>query len=270
MASAWPEQHVTQKVALITGAGSGMGQAYARRLLRDGWTVAALDVNREGLDALGQMPGLVTFVVDVRDERALHVAVREVESTLGPLTRVVNAAAIMPLGSLLDTDAATVGRIVDINFLGLVRLSRATMPGMLARGRGEFVSFASISGQIPIFFMGAYGASKSAVIAYTETLEQETRGRGVQVLCVCPPAVKTPLLEQGRATRWPRFLDVFPAISADSVLDAVERALRRRRAWVYPGWYTRPSLWVRRMAPGLLWWLVRLVERPDEQPGSTD
>lgn len=255
---------MTQGVALITGAGSGMGQAYARSLLRRDWSVAALDVNRVGLDALGQSPSLVTLPVDVRDAAALEEAVGRVEATLGPVTRVVNAAAIMPLGPLLEMDAAAVGRVFDVNFLGLVRLSHAALPRMLARGHGEFVSFASIAGQIPIFFMGAYGASKAAVIAYTEVLHQETLGRGVHVVCVCPPAVRTPLLDQGRATRWPRFLDVFPPITIDKVLASVDRALERKRFWVYPGWYTRPSLWTRRLAPGLLWRAVRSIERPEE------
>ncbi len=259
---------MTQGVALITGAGSGMGQAYARRLLQQAWSVAALDVNRAGLQVLGQSDQLVTLPVDIRDGAALEAAVARVEAELGPITRVVNAAAIMPLGPLDGTDAAAVGRILDVNFLGLVRVVEATLPRMLARGHGELVSFASLSGQIPIFFMGAYGASKAAVIAYTEVLAQETRDRGVHVVCVCPPAVRTPLLEQGRATRWPRFLDVFPPIAADTVLDAVERALRRQRFWVYPGWYTRPSLWARRLAPGLLWRVVRAIERPDPREAT--
>ncbi len=252
-----------QGVALITGAGSGMGQSCARRLLAAGWSVAALDVDAAGLARLGQSAQLVTLPVDVRDEAAIEASVERIESRLGPVTRVVHAAAIMPLGPLLEMDAATVRRICEVNFLGLVHVSHATLPRMLARGHGEFVSFASISGQVPIFYMGAYAASKAAVIAYTEVLAQEISGRGVQVLCVCPPAVRTPLLEQGRATRWPRFLDVFPPITAEAVLDAVDRALRRKRFWVHPGWYTRPSLWARRLAPGLLWRVVRAVERPD-------
>jgi len=102
------------------------------------------------------------------------------------------------------------------------------------------------------------------VVAYTETLYQETRGRGVQVLCVCPPAVKTPLLQQGKDTRWPRFLDVLPMITADMVIDAVEKAIRRHRFWVFPGWYARSSVIVRRVMPGLLWGVVRVFERPTD------
>lgn len=259
---------MTQGVAFITGAGSGMGQLCAQRLLRGGWSVAALDVDQAGLEDLGQSSHLVTLRVDVRDGPAVDDAVRRVESQLGPITRVVHAAAIMPLGPVLEMEAATIASIFDVNFQGLVHVGHATLPRMLARRRGQFVSFASISGRIPIFFMGAYGASKAAVIAYTEVLEQELRGGGVQVVCVCPPAVRTPLLDQGRATHWPRFLDVFPPISAETVLDEVERALSRGRFWVYPGWYTRPSLWARQLSPGLLWRAVRAVERPNGPIGA--
>lgn len=255
---------MTSSVALVTGAGSGMGQLYARRLLQQGWSVAALDVNTAGLDALGERAELLKLAVDIRDEQAVRAAVARAESTLGPLDRVVNAAAIMPLGRVLEQDAATIRRIFEVNYMGLVHVSQATLPAMLARGRGEFVSFASLAGHVPIFYMGAYNASKFATVAYTEVLYQENRGRGVHIACVCPPAVNTPLLDQGRATRWPRFLDLFPPIKPETVLDALDRALRRRRFWVFPGWYTLFSLWQRRLMPGFVWWFVRLVERPSD------
>lgn len=242
-----------------------MGQLYARRLLAQGWSVAALDINAAGLDQLGDVPQLLKRVVDVREAAAVSEAVAQAEAQLGPIQRVVNAAAIMPFGRLTDMEAATVRRLFDINVGGLVNVASATMPRMMARGRGEFVSFASLSGHVPIFFMGAYAATKSAVVTYTEVLEQETRGSGVRVVCVCPPAVKTPLLEQGKATRWPRFLDLLPPITAPQVIDAVERSLQRRRFWVFPGWYTRVSVMARRWCPGLMWAVVRLLERPNRE-----
>ena len=253
---------MTASVALITGAGSGMGQLYARRLLAAGWKVAALDVNAQGLAALDDSASLLKIVADLRDEAAVQAAVAKTEQQFGPITRAVNAAAIMPLGTLMEQDSATMRRIMEINYFGLVHVSKAVMPGMLARKTGEFVSFASLAGHLPIFYMGAYNASKFAVVAYTEVLEQETRGSGVQVLCVCPPAVRTPLLEQGRATRWPKFLDVLPPITPETVLDDVEKSLRRKKAWSFPGWYTFTSLLSRRFMPGLLWWFVRQVEKP--------
>lgn len=249
-------------VALITGGGSGMGLRYAQRLLDQGWKVAVLDVSTASLAALGDRAGLLPLVVDVRDAQAVEAAVAETERRLGPLQRVVNCAAIMPFGELVAMEPATVHRLFDINVGGLVNLTTAALPRLIARGRGEFVSFASLAGHVPIFYMGAYSATKFAVVAYTEVLAQETRGSGVQLHCVCPPAVNTPLLEQGRATRWPRFLDHFPPLPPDAVLDDLDRAIARRRFWVFPGPFTRLSIAMRRWMPGLLWWMVRLIERP--------
>lgn len=249
-------------VAFITGAASGMGRLYATRLLEQGWKVAAVDVG----DVAGthdESERLLKLVVDVREFSAVEAAAQRTEQQLGAITRVVNCAAIMPLGAVLDMDPRTVRRLFDINVGGLVNVSKATMPLMLSRGAGEFISFASLAGHVPIFYMGAYAATKAAVISYTESLHQETRGRGVRVLCVCPPAVKTPLLQQGKDTRWPRFLDVLPTLAPGRVIDALEEAIRSGDFWVFPGWYTRPTIIVRRLVPGFLWWLVRKVERPD-------
>ncbi len=249
-------------VAFITGAGSGMGQLYAKQLLMQGWSVAALDVNEAGLNLLADAKNLLKLKVDVCDADAVAIAVQQTESQLGPITRVVNAAAIMPFGSLLEMVPSTVHKMFDINVGGLVNVASATMPLMLAREKGEFISFASLSGIVPIFYMGAYAATKSAAVAYTEVLHHETRGQGVQVLCVCPPAVKTPLLEQGKNTRWPKFLDLFPIITPQQVIRAIEGSIGKQRFWVYPGWYTRFSILSRRWTPNFLWWFVRMVEKP--------
>lgn len=249
-------------VAFITGAASGMGRLSVDRLLDSGWHVAATDVNTDALASLEAREGLLTFALDVCDEAAVDTAVDRIEAELGAITRVMHGAAIMPFGAALEMDAATTRRVMDINYGGLINVAHATLPGMIARGAGEFVSFASMAGHVPIFYVAAYNASKFATAAYTEVLHQETRHTGVLVTCVCPPAVETPLLEQGRTTRWPQFLNLLPPIAPETVLNAVERGLRRRKLWVFPGWYAKPTLWFRRLLPSLLWRFMRLVERP--------
>lgn len=104
------------KVALITGAGSGMGRMAARRLSASGAQVAALDVNEAGLrETRGDDDGIQPLAVDVTDARAVAETVRRVESELGPIDRVMNAAAIMPTDRILDQDADLVNRIMAIN-----------------------------------------------------------------------------------------------------------------------------------------------------------
>lgn len=258
---AMPAAVTTPDVVLITGAGSGMGQLAARRALAQGHKVAALDVDAAGLDKLGESPLLLKLVVDVRDAAAVREAAQRVESRLGPIHRVVNAAAIMPLGVALEQDPAIAQRIMAINYLGLVHIAHATLPAMLARGRGEFVSFSSMAGLMPTIYVAAYDASKFAVTAYTEVLAQENRGKGVNFCCVCPPMVATPLLAQARATTWPRIFNLLPAITPERVLDDVEQALRRGRFWVLPGPVTWLVVLMRRWFPGFTWWFNRMTER---------
>ncbi len=250
-----------QKVLFITGAGSGLGQLSARRALEDGWAVAAMDVNAAGLDQLGDSPLLLKLVVDITDPTAVEAAVERCETEIGPITRLTNAAAIMPLGLLMDQPRDIIHKIMAINFGGMVNLSKAALPRMIARGHGEFVSYASMAGHWPILYMGAYNAAKHAVTAYTEVLYHETRGSGVRIVCVCPPIVATPLLDQAKSTVWPKIFDIFPPITPECVLDKIEHALKGKKLWVFPGPMTAMSWRLRRWMPNTLWWTVHQVEK---------
>lgn len=251
---------MTDKILFITGAGSGMGQLAARRALQDGWKVAAVDIDRAGLDAIGDSTKLLKLVVDVCDGAAVQAAVDQTEHTLGPIDRVINAAAIMPLGLLSEQRLDVIQKIMAINYGGLVNVAKATLPKLLARQRGEFVSFASMAGHWPTLYFGAYAAAKAAVISFTEVLYHENRASGVQFVCVCPPAVATPLLKQAKDTVWPKVLDQLPPILPESVLDAVERALQRKQFWVMPGPASGLVWRLRRWFPGFMWSQVHRIE----------
>lgn len=249
------------RVALISGAASGMGRLAARNLAREGALVAALDVNEAGLhETADGQDRIHPFPVDVTDAAAVAAVAKEAEARLGPVDRVYAAAAIMPLGRLLEQDLDVIHRVMAINYDGVVNVTRATLPGMLERGSGDFVTFASMAGWMPILFMGAYNASKFAVVAFSEVLYHENRGRGVRFACVCPPPVKTPLLEQGRATHWPKILDETPPIAPEAVLEAIETSLEKDAFWVFPGRGTSLGWRMRRWLPGLLWSRVHKVE----------
>lgn len=254
-------QSMSSKVLFITGAGSGLGQLSAQRALAAGWSVAAMDVNAEGLNRLGDTPRLLKLVVDITDPVAVDAAVLRCEQELGPITRLSNAAAIMPLGLLTEQSRELIHKIMAINYGGTVNLVKAVLPLMQARGRGEIVVYSSMAGHWPLIYMGAYNASKHAVAAFTEVLHHENRHSGVRIVCVCPPIVATPLLDQAKATRWPRIFNVFPPIAPETVLDEIERVLPRKDLWVFPGPLTRISWWLRRFVPGLLWWRVHQVEK---------
>jgi NAD(P)-dependent dehydrogenase (short-subunit alcohol dehydrogenase family) len=251
----------TGSVAFITGGGSGMGRLAARTLASQGKRIAAVDVSEEGLaETAAGHAGILTSVVDVTNPQAVEAAVKQVETDLGPIDRVYNAAAIMPTGLLLEQDLATIHRIMDINYGGVVNVATATLPGMLERGRGDLINFASMAGWLPILYLGAYNASKFAVVAYSEVLYHENRGRGVRFACVCPPPVATPLLQQAEDNVWPKVFDEGPAIEPEVVLAAIETSLEKDRLWVFPGRGTSLGWRMRRWLPGLLWRRVHQVE----------
>lgn len=247
-------------VALVTGAASGMGRLSCRRLAAAGARVAAVDLNEEGLrETAGTGDAIRAYAQDVTDARGVEELVGRIESELGPVDRVMNAAAIMPTGFLLDQDTETIHRIMDINYGGIVNVTRAVLPSMLERGSGDVVNFASVAGWSPTLHFGAYNASKFAVVAYSEVLFHENRGKGVRICCVCPPPVETPLLQQAKSK--PKMLDrMGKPIAPDEVLDAIEAGLEKGRLFVFPGRGTRFGVLMRRWFPGLVWRIVHRVE----------
>ncbi|MCB1687164.1 MAG: SDR family NAD(P)-dependent oxidoreductase [Halioglobus sp.] len=249
-------------VVLITGGGSGMGREAARRFAAEGSTVALFDVNAAGMaETVGTFDSIHAWTVDMTDFAAVCAAVREVEEKLGPVERLYNCAAIMPFGKLVEQDNAIIHKQMAINYGGLVNITQAVLPGMLQRGRGDFVSFASMAGIIPMLLTGAYTATKFAVVAFTETLYHENMNSGVRFACVCPPAVATPLLQQGRDTAWPKMLDSQNApIKPRIVIEAVEDCLKKGKFMVYPTRDSKIGAIMRRLFPGLIWKQVHQVE----------
>jgi NAD(P)-dependent dehydrogenase (short-subunit alcohol dehydrogenase family) len=252
----------TGKVVLITGGGSGMGREAARRFATEGATVALFDVNAAGMaDTVGTFDSIHSWTVDMTDFAAVCAAVREVEEKLGPVERLYNCAAIMPFGKLVEQDNAIIHKQMAINYGGLVNITQAVLPGMLQRGRGDFVSFASMAGIIPMLLTGAYTATKFAVVAFTETLYHENLNSGVRFACVCPPAVATPLLQQGKDTAWPKMLESQSVpIAPRVVIEAVEDCLKKGKFLVFPTRDSRIGAIMRRFAPALIWKQVHKVE----------
>jgi short-subunit dehydrogenase len=150
--------------------------------------------------------------------------------------------------------------VMEINYHGVVNVSKAVMPRLLERNDGELVNFASLAGWVPILYMAAYNASKFAVVAFTEVLAHEHKASKVKVLCVCPPPVKTPLLDQARDTVWPKVFDQGEAIEPRDVLAAIDKAVAQDELFVFPGKQTRMGQRMRRWFPNLIWKNVHQTE----------
>jgi NADP-dependent 3-hydroxy acid dehydrogenase YdfG len=189
---------LTGKVALVTGASSGIGEATAVALAEAGAAVAIGARRKDRLDALAARlrnggASVLELEVDVTDEQACADAVRRTRGELGGLDVLVNNAGVMLLGTIVGADTEDWRRMIDTNVLGLMYMTHAAVDGMLEQGSGDIVNMSSVAGRQARKGAGVYNASKWAVNAFSESLRQEVTGRGVRVSLVEPGAVTTEL-----------------------------------------------------------------------------
>jgi NAD(P)-dependent dehydrogenase (short-subunit alcohol dehydrogenase family) len=177
------------RVALVTGAGSGMGRATAEVFLERGCTVLALDVAAVEIVAAGGR--LVPITADVRDREVLDTVLREhVPDLGGSIHAVANVAGIYPPSTLETTTAELFHRVFDVNVLGVINVTAAALP-YLAEG-SAIVNFASVDGFAVSPGQLVYGASKAAVIMLTKEMALELAPRRIRVNAIAPGWVDTP------------------------------------------------------------------------------
>ncbi len=186
------------KVALVTGASSGMGEATALALAGAGAAVAIGARRKDRLDALAARlrddgASVLQLDLDVTDEQACADAVARTRSELGGLDVLVNNAGVMLLGTIVGADTEDWRRMLSTNVLGVLYMTHAAIDGMVEQGSGDIVNMSSVAGRTARKGAGVYNASKWAVNAFSESLRQEVTGRGVRISLVEPGAVATEL-----------------------------------------------------------------------------
>lgn len=182
-------------VALVTGGASGIGQATAQMLVDGGAQVAVLDLHADRSPA-----GTRSFVADVADDHSVRDAVAAAVATFGRLDIVVNNAAIGAQGTVADNDDDEWHRVLDVNVVGVVRVSRAALPHLRRSPAAAIVNLCSIASHAGLPQRAAYSASKGAVQALTLAMAADHIREGIRVNCVNPGTADTPwvqrLLEQ--------------------------------------------------------------------------
>jgi len=185
------------KVALVTGASSGIGAAVARALASQGAAVAVaarrrplLDQLVEEIEATGGTA--VAIELDITDETACRTAVEQCVQRLGALDVLVNNAGVMLLGPIEDADTDDWRRMLNTNVLGGMYMTHAALPHLL-HAQGTIVQLSSVDSRAAGPLTGVYNASKSAMNTFSESLRQEVTARGVRVVVIEPGATATDL-----------------------------------------------------------------------------
>jgi 2-hydroxycyclohexanecarboxyl-CoA dehydrogenase len=185
------------KVAVVTGAASGIGRAIAIELAADGATVAAVDRNEAGLAQTVQTcAGATAHVVDLADPAAVSTLRDEVLAAHGLPGVIVNAAGFDRVEPFMSNDDALWQSLVAVNFLGPVRLTHAFLESILAEGEtAKIVNIASDAGRVGSLGETVYAGTKGGVIAFTKSLAREMARHQINVNCVCPGPTDTPLFD---------------------------------------------------------------------------
>jgi NAD(P)-dependent dehydrogenase (short-subunit alcohol dehydrogenase family) len=191
---------------LVTGGGSGIGQATVLRLLREGAQVAAADVSEDGLAMTveraaqgGLPPQLTVHRLDISDEAAVALITAEAIDVLGGLDVLVNSAGILRSAHTEQCSLDLWNQIISVNLTGTFLITRAALPALLATGHGVVVNFSSTSAQFAHPYMAAYAASKGGIQAFTHVLALEYAKQGLRAVAVAPGGIASGITENTAA-----------------------------------------------------------------------
>jgi uncharacterized protein len=244
------------RVALVTGASSGIGAATARAFAGAGMRVALCARRKDRLEQLaadlpGQGSEATVHAVDVTDGLAVRAMVDEVAARWGRLDVLVNNAGRGFSATLEQTSAEELRALVELNVVAVLGATQAALPIMRRQGRGHIINISSIVGRRAVPYRAAYSATKFALGALSEALRVELTGTGIAVTLVYP--IRTTGTEFHEAeVQKVRWRPMGPVQSAERVARSILRCVRRPRPEVYPYWPLRILAVMSVIAPGLV------------------
>jgi len=245
-------KHLSGRIAVVTGAASGIGLAAVERFLTEGMKVVLADVEQARLvsqvERLASEGGDVLGVAcDVRDPLEVESLAKQTLSHFGGVHVVFNNAGVAPVGPMLDSTPEDWRWIVEVNLLGVAYGVSAFGPILKEAGEGHIINTASEAGLVTSATLGMYSATKHAVVGMTESLYRELEGTGVGVSCLCPNLVRTKIFESERnrddgaemtASQTATIAPLREAITAigigpDQVAGDIVDAIRNDRFWIF-------------------------------------
>ena len=206
---------LSDKIAIVTGAGQGIGKAIAGKLAADGATVVVTDLDEAAaIETAGGLPAAVAIAADVTDRQRVQAMVDEVVGRFGRIDILVNNAGWDKASPFIDSDPADWDRAIAVNLYGVLHTARAVLPVMAEQGHGAVVNLGSDAGRVGSSGEAVYSAAKGGVIAFTKSLAREMARHQVRVNCVCPGPTDTAL---------------FASFAGPKLREALTRAIPFRR-----------------------------------------
>jgi short-subunit dehydrogenase len=250
--------------AVVTGASSGMGLAFARELSRRGHKVLAVARRRDRLEALAtevanQGGNVAALVADLGTAEGLKLVVSRM-TNLDKIDLLVNNAGIATSGDFRGSSLEEELSTIRLNVDAVMTLTRAVLGEMLRSGKGAIINISSVVAFQPFPHFAVYAASKAFVLSFTEALAEEVKGSGVRVLALCPGAAKT---EMNVFSHNEGLLGKLPSLSADQIVRAAPRAVEDGRVVKIVGWLNQMLVFQNRFMPrAVVRWIMGVIARP--------
>jgi 2-hydroxycyclohexanecarboxyl-CoA dehydrogenase len=206
---------LNDKIAIVTGAGQGIGRAIAGKFAAEGATVVVTDLDEAtARETAGGLPGAVAMVADVTDRAGVAAMAGQVVEQFGRIDILVNNAGWDKASPFVDSDPADWDRAIAVNLYGVLHTARAVLPVMASQGHGAVVNLGSDAGRVGSSGEAVYSAAKGGVIAFTKSLAREMARHQIRVNCVCPGPTDTAL---------------FASFAGPTLREALTRAIPFRR-----------------------------------------
>jgi len=235
--------------AVVTGASSGIGAAFARGLARRGEKLVLVARRGDRLDTLAREVGgdPTTITLDLTSPTAPSELEAELRARNITVDLLVNNAGVGHTGPFASEPIERVVEIVDLNVRAVLDLTRRLLPGMLERKRGRIVNVVSMSAFQPVPYLAVYAASKAFLLSFTEALAAEVQGSGVRIQALCPGNIPTEFQKVAGTDRV--LFDRTPPMSAEAVVEASLQALERGGGRVVPGFRQKFMLGLQAFVP---------------------
>ncbi len=251
---------MSEKVVWLTGASSGIGEALAYLLNKKGSRLILSSRNEETLLRVKQLstyPGnIAVLALDLEDSQGLHAHVSKAISYFGQVDVLINNAGVSQRSLIADTELEVYQRLMDINYMGTVALTKALLPHFISRKQGQFVTVTSLMGKFGSPFRSGYCAAKHALHGFFDVLRMEHEKDGIEVTLICPGFVNTHIAKNaltGDGTlKGSNDARTASGMEADVFASKMVRAMERKKYEAYIGGKEVSGVYLKRFFPKLL------------------
>lgn len=250
------------KTIWITGASSGIGEAFARAFYREGANLILSSRREEVLqqvkESLGEEISHVKIIsLDLTDSSSFREKAREALAAFGQIDLLINNGGVSQRATVLESEMETYRRLMEINYFGSVGLTKQVLPHMVERKSGHIIVTSSVAGKIGTRYRSGYSASKHAVQGFFNSLRQEMYEHNIAVTLLCPGFIKTNISKNaltGDGSKFGEMGDAHKnAMTAEQMVAKVMPKIKSRKEEIYvTGFKERLALWVQRFSPALL------------------